>query len=70
MLAGFDRIVYPVIDELPLYKGAAHDTVAWPVPLETPRIIGCVGTAAGTTALDAVEGSEFPAAFTAVTVKV
>jgi hypothetical protein len=68
---GFDVAVYRVIAKAPLDAGAVKATVAvvGPVAVTAP-IPGAGGTPCGVTDVEALDETEVPAEFVAVTVKV
>ena len=67
---GDEVTVYPVTAEPPLSVGALHDTTTWVEPKTPDTPVGTPGTAAGTTAPEAVDAEPVPTAFVAVTVNV
>ena len=61
--------MYEVIAD-PFEAGAVHETETFPVPSVTETLDGASGAFAGVTELDAVDATESPFAFVALTVKV
>jgi hypothetical protein len=67
---GFDVAVYEVIAVPPLDDGAVNATLALFTKVATDPIVGAPGGPIGVTDADALEETEVPAAFRAVTVNV
>jgi hypothetical protein len=67
---GFDVAVYRVIAEPPLDDGAVKATVAVVELTVTAPIVGAPGAPCGVTDVEALDETEVPAEFAAVTVKV
>jgi hypothetical protein len=61
--------VYEVIAD-PFDAGAVHETDTFPIPSVTETLDGASGAFAGVTELDALDASESPLMFVALTVKV
>jgi hypothetical protein len=67
---GEDLTVYPVMVLPPLEVGGLNATLACALPAVATGPVGASGTILGITDPDAAEGTEFPAALVATTVKV
>ena len=70
ILPGLDVIVYPVISEPPLIKGAVKETDAEATPAVVNNVVGAPGTVMGVSSAEGADAAEMPAAFVATTVKV
>ena len=70
VLPSFDVTVYSVIADPPLFAGAVNEITTLSFPDATALIVGAFGTVDGVADKDALDRTEVPMPFVAVTLKV